>query len=783
MSQSALPGLPYLTSAFGGSLPASGSTSSGSGSRRSFDGDGPRVEKWARLRKGQVCPHCRSDKGRCQVHPDGLKGYCRRGGGYYDLDQSQPKPLLAPLSATVQLKPVADEVRDVVYRKLLDLCPINERHKADLARRGLSSVLCGSLPDTHEARAAALKAAREAHPEGHEVALPFVASSGEMLIPVKQRGLVVGLRRRLDEPGDGARYRSCAGSTARVHVVLGTWDECSHAFVTEGELKAERVARQGDGQIALGLPGVGNCHEEAIRLALDGDVDGIVIAFDADKRTNANVQAAERKLTERALDAGLDVVIASWPESAGKGIDDVLQAGRGDEVTRSWSGQATPEAKARRAAAKAASETPADNTPRPPETTPAAVLAIVGELVDALRGLAPWTEGREPALALSGTLYHAGLAAALAESVLEAVAGPDARGMFATTLAKVTSGQPVKAARALSEIVGPAWHGVAQTLDSVVDRLRDLGYASDRARADVEAAAERARRRASSAALAAFVDSLPEERRSDPAIRHLARVATCGQITLTRQCEDVACGWETLGLAVCESPTCVDCGPRRARYQGRLAAQLALKQAEDAQLADARVWVLEIQLADRSRAAAMAAYRLFQRWTSKGRDLRWVIGPGRLLVAWRGDQGTGDHARALPLPQGARSSVKLLDAGGYGRAVTRTLLARADHLAALAPDAMIAGDWFPTRGGLVTGSQGPSALPWPSKEAVRALAKITTGSTDPCACPRCEGPLLHGAIDTATGRRLAAGSRFPIRHASIAMAALATRRLDLAATP
>ena len=56
-------------------------------------------------------------------------------------------------------------------------------------------------------------------------------------------------------------------------------------------------------------------------------VSVIIVAFDADKATNAKVLGCQQKVINLVKEEGFMVATAEWDINIGKGIDDILAAG------------------------------------------------------------------------------------------------------------------------------------------------------------------------------------------------------------------------------------------------------------------------------------------------------------------------------------------------------------------------------------------------------------------------------------------------------------------------
>lgn len=96
--------------------------------------------------------------------------------------------------------------------------------------------------------------------------------------------------------------------------------------LTEGILKAD-VATVLSGRLTLGLPGV-SAWRHAIPLLCEIHVRTVSLAFDADANRNWNVVRALQRSATALRAAGIQVALEQWGEEDGKGIDDLLAAGK-----------------------------------------------------------------------------------------------------------------------------------------------------------------------------------------------------------------------------------------------------------------------------------------------------------------------------------------------------------------------------------------------------------------------------------------------------------------------
>ncbi len=324
---------------------------------------------WQQVTQTSPCHVC-GTSGWCSVSADGKKAICRRrdsGAGVlrtdksgqdywlYDLNGSRPS---AGLSAgpSVQEKNGAStppdapekadpETLDRVYRALLDELPLDDAHREDLLRRGLTEDGVGrggyrSLPQRD--RYGAARAVVERF--GTEVCSRVpglrrdagrwtLAGAAGMLVPVRDvEGRVVALKVRADDAGEGSKYTYLSsqkyggpGPGAQVHVPLHAGLGTKVARLTEGELKAD-AATALTGTLTVSAPGVSSWRAALPVLEKLG-AETVHLAFDADARENEHVSRALQAAFGALEEQGYGVVLEAWRPELGKGIDDLLVAG------------------------------------------------------------------------------------------------------------------------------------------------------------------------------------------------------------------------------------------------------------------------------------------------------------------------------------------------------------------------------------------------------------------------------------------------------------------------
>jgi hypothetical protein len=165
-----------------------------------------------------------------------------------------------------------------------------------------------------------------------------VAGMGGLVIPIRDvQGHITRLAVRLDEPPEnGGKYRYVSskkkggpGSGAPVHVPKFEGNK-TVVRVTEGALKAT-IATRLSGMLTIGLPGVSS-WKRAARVLNDLGAKTARVAFDADARRNRNVSRNLDQLIGHLCKKGFTVELETWKAEDGKGIDDVLAAGKQPDV-------------------------------------------------------------------------------------------------------------------------------------------------------------------------------------------------------------------------------------------------------------------------------------------------------------------------------------------------------------------------------------------------------------------------------------------------------------------
>jgi len=276
------------------------------------------------------------------------------------------------------------DLRDAVYRALLaeDAFRLSPEHRDALHARGLSEhdIYLGdyrtltSSPDTQLAVYGIYMLLVRAG-NGNERRIPglFVdrinAPDG-LLIPVYNcEEQIIALVVRPDDPGSGGKYRWVSSRPNRpdgpspgspAHVPRGIRGPVDLIRITEGQLKANVAYRLSDIP-TIGFPGV-DSWRRVLPILKDLRAKTVRVAFDADAPTNRNVARCLRDCIKGLQSDGYTVQLERWSIEAGKGIDDVLAAGKADCI-EILSGDAVTAAAEEIAAAAGVDAQPAPDRP------------------------------------------------------------------------------------------------------------------------------------------------------------------------------------------------------------------------------------------------------------------------------------------------------------------------------------------------------------------------------------------------------------------------------------
>jgi Domain of unknown function (DUF3854) len=335
-----------------------------------LDGGLSRASHWMRVSGQAPCPICKHGDW-CSVTADGTLASCMRiaagsfktgadkNGAPFHLHRlngsSRPSPAPDPRPPGPGVGRADADLLHRAYSSLLGRLILATAHREALRRRGLTDEEIdrrGYRTLAVEGRAALARGLRETLGEALLSVPGFVVKGGEggrsyttlagaagLLIPVRDpSGRVAALQSRRDDVGDRqARYSYLSsvkyggpGPGTPAHVPMGTSAPCPVCRLTEGSLKADLAAA------LSGVPTVGAAGVSNWRPALDAlqalGCNTVRLAFDADAWDKPTVARALAACSEAAAALGLAVELERWNKDDGKGIDDLLAAGKAPEL-------------------------------------------------------------------------------------------------------------------------------------------------------------------------------------------------------------------------------------------------------------------------------------------------------------------------------------------------------------------------------------------------------------------------------------------------------------------
>lgn len=259
-----------------------------------------------------------------------------RGGNIYPLPR-QPEPQ----HPEPQPRPLPQ--RHVVYRDILSLLTLSDRHMENLLGRGLSEErivrnLYRSMPETAEGKKLLAHLLRSC---GHDLeGIPgFRTTYGTwtacgpngFLIPVRNKdGLIQGLQIRLDDadqPNRKYRWFSSRNlphgtrSYSWIHITGNV--QSKRTYLTEGALKGDSASFLMDDALFVCLGGV-NATNGLVETLRDLGVTEVVEAMDMDQTTNPHVRRAVQEI-RRIVQTVPSIRYRKyiWSQSY-KGIDDYV---------------------------------------------------------------------------------------------------------------------------------------------------------------------------------------------------------------------------------------------------------------------------------------------------------------------------------------------------------------------------------------------------------------------------------------------------------------------------
>jgi putative DNA primase/helicase len=328
--------------------------------------------RWIHPGRGERCPHCDSRDGRCSRSEDGVFEVCYRNGGagavektdsngvryYVHRVKADPESNGHARHDCIRLKPKPADVRadpevlNQVYSALLNLLELADLHRAALAARGFPGGEAlrlgyrtmparnrGKLVDALVKRfgpETLLKVPGFFRNDRHGLELSCLAG---LLLPCRDTsGRTIALMIRPDKEIKGCKYlwvssrnKDGTGPRASVHVPMGSRARSKKVRITEGILKADLVTIQ-TGLLTLSVPGAQNWRPALAVLKTLG-AETVRLAFDSDwSRKPDDVGLPLAECAEAILAADYRLEVELWDEADGKGLDDLLAAGKDPRV-------------------------------------------------------------------------------------------------------------------------------------------------------------------------------------------------------------------------------------------------------------------------------------------------------------------------------------------------------------------------------------------------------------------------------------------------------------------
>lgn len=357
------------------------------------------------------CPRCGHDSW-CMVSRDGAAVMCMRDlAGFDGVTREMtdgtpygyhwtgaPRGDTAPPAAPRGPACAPPEVRDRAYRAMLDAFALSDLHRQHLRARGLSPDqvatlhLAGyrTLPD-YPGRTQAIRAMVDTLGGGEPLTIPGLhrgksswrlAGRPGLLIPVRDvAGLVVAVKIRPDEPGDGGKYvwlsssahdGASPGALAHVAAIRPG----APLRIVEGVLKADIAAALDPSCSVVGIPSCSAISTARTALAALAPAR-VLLAWDGDAEINPHVARGLARAVEvvREVLPSATVAAETW-DRAHKGVDDALAA-EAAITTREHAAEHAAELIARADAAEAGRKAPAGaDVATPPPTSGDARIAV-----------------------------------------------------------------------------------------------------------------------------------------------------------------------------------------------------------------------------------------------------------------------------------------------------------------------------------------------------------------------------------------------------------------------
>jgi hypothetical protein len=269
------------------------------------------------------------------------------------VDGPRPEANLPPQPGPEAKRTDPDTLHSI-YSALLKHLPLSATHREALQRRGLTEgkieqACYRTFPGQGRTRITRnlhecfgnklLRVPGFVVKEGRSGRYLTLRGPAGLIVPCRERaGRIVALKVRRDDVGEGSpRYLYCSsaghggpGPGAPVHFPAGTPEAAGLVRLTEGELKAD-VVQALTGLPTLSIPGVATWRP-ALEVLKAMGCQTVRLAFDADAPDNATVARALSACANALVETGFALELERWAAVDGKGLDDLLAAGKTPEV-------------------------------------------------------------------------------------------------------------------------------------------------------------------------------------------------------------------------------------------------------------------------------------------------------------------------------------------------------------------------------------------------------------------------------------------------------------------
>jgi DNA primase len=294
------------------------------------------------------CPVCGKQKGCAIAYPTRGKPFvlCYRVESPYHTELAGYKHFVNGLGDSPVYDDKKPEIasihrRDLVYTAMLNRITLDVEDYNDLLRRGFddNEICTNRYASVHNvaeilSKIFVLDNVPGFYKENDQWTM--LCPQG-FFIPVREFGKITGLQIRLRNPKKGQKYIwfSSNGKEMGAPVIPTLHD--NYVFMDKGDLWVCESPLKADfvwyklRQSVIAVAGVNSSHKLVSQFVSNSNFSKIIIAFDNDWKSNANVRKAVSSLCRKIInDTGSSPKIACWHGE--DGIDDALKDGREIEI-------------------------------------------------------------------------------------------------------------------------------------------------------------------------------------------------------------------------------------------------------------------------------------------------------------------------------------------------------------------------------------------------------------------------------------------------------------------